>query len=276
MSLGRLTFNITLPLAKYLQKPDIELSAAIRYTDDVISLFEKVRQPEEKESEPGVLVFEEFSTMFEKAEKLMQDTFNCKIEVPRQARKQTQRDNVPHQTPEEYYRRSVFLPCIDAFLQGLHDRFGKNRKVLESFDILLPKTIDPAKVDRLKHLNIFLDENVSETLIKNEYILWCHKWEKIPKEKRPERIMAVIDECNVNFYENINYLLKVLATLPVSTCEVERSFSSLKRIKTYLRNTMENERLNGLALMSIHYPVPFTADQVLDEMAKNQKRKLIL
>lgn len=71
-------------------------------------------------------------------------------------------------------------------------------------------------------------------------------------------------------------LLSVLATLPVSTAEVERSFSSLKRIKSFLRNKMENERLTGLALMTIHYPAPFTAEDVLNFMAVNGKRRLLL
>ena len=34
--------------------------------------------------------------------------------------------------------------------------------------------------------------------------------------------------------------------LPVSTCTVERSFSTLRRVKTLLRSTMTEDRLNGL------------------------------
>ena len=40
--------------------------------------------------------------------------------------------------------------------------------------------------------------------------------------------------------------------LPVTSCETERSFSTLRRIKIYLLTTMSNERLNGLALLSVH------------------------
>lgn len=86
----------------------------------------------------------------------------------------------------------------------------------------------------------------------------------------------ILDECDKNCYTNIRMLLSVLATLPVSTAEVERSFSSLKRIKSFLRNKMENERLTGLALMAIHYPAPFTAEDVLNLMAVNGKRRLLL
>ncbi|KAJ8944521.1 hypothetical protein NQ318_011779 [Aromia moschata] len=56
----------------------------------------------------------------------------------------------------------------------------------------------------------------------------------------------------IYIYPNIKTLLKVFATLPVSFRSAERSFSTLKRLKTYLRNTTSTNRLNGLALMSIH------------------------
>ena len=38
----------------------------------------------------------------------------------------------------------------------------------------------------------------------------------------------------------------------MSSCEAERSFSALRRIKSYLRNTMSSERFAGLALMHLH------------------------
>ena len=40
--------------------------------------------------------------------------------------------------------------------------------------------------------------------------------------------------------------------LPVISCEVELSYSVLRRIKTFLRKTIGNDRLNGLALFNVH------------------------
>ena len=53
-------------------------------------------------------------------------------------------------------------------------------------------------------------------------------------------------------FPNILSILLLQLTLPVGTCSCERSFSSLRRLKTWLRTTMTEKRLNGLALMSIH------------------------
>ena len=41
--------------------------------------------------------------------------------------------------------------------------------------------------------------------------------------------------------------LKILAT----SCSAERSFSSLRRLKTYLRSSMGQERLSNLALLHV-------------------------
>ena len=46
-------------------------------------------------------------------------------------------------------------------------------------------------------------------------------------------------------------LLKLVLTVPATTSSVERSFSALKRIKTYDRNRTEEKRLSSLAIIAI-------------------------
>ena len=52
------------------------------------------------------------------------------------------------------------------------------------------------------------------------------------------------------FVESVK-LMKVLVTTPMTSSEAERCFSTLKRIKTYLRNSMTTKRLNALAMLSM-------------------------
>ncbi len=40
--------------------------------------------------------------------------------------------------------------------------------------------------------------------------------------------------------------------VPISSAEAERSFSGLRRLKTWLRSTMTQKRLNGIAVCHIH------------------------
>lgn len=54
----------------------------------------------------------------------------------------------------------------------------------------------------------------------------------------PKTEIDALTECNSEIYPNIYLLLKILSMLPVSTITHEHMFSALKRVKTYLRNTM--------------------------------------
>ena len=47
-------------------------------------------------------------------------------------------------------------------------------------------------------------------------------------------------------FPNIHTILKVLLTMPVSTASAERSFSGLRRLKTYLRSNMLETHLSNL------------------------------
>jgi hypothetical protein len=46
--------------------------------------------------------------------------------------------------------------------------------------------------------------------------------------------------------------LCVLLTMPVASATAERSFSVLRRLKTYVRLTMKSDRLSSLGLMHIN------------------------
>jgi hypothetical protein len=55
-----------------------------------------------------------------------------------------------------------------------------------------------------------------------------------------------------NTLPELTKLVRVALTIPVTSCTAERSFSSLRRLKTYLRSTMSQERLNHVAILNYH------------------------
>ena len=54
-----------------------------------------------------------------------------------------------------------------------------------------------------------------------------------------------------NYFPNTIVAYRVLLTIPVTVASAERSFSKLKLLKTYLRSTMKQERLNALAIIAL-------------------------
>ena len=64
--------------------------------------------------------------------------------------------------------------------------------------------------------------------------------------------------------------------LPVTSAECERSFSTLERLKTYLRSAMTTERQSGLAMMNIHYGRAIDIDEIVNIFATQHPRRLLL
>ena len=75
-------------------------------------------------------------------------------------------------------------------------------------------------------------------------------------------------------YSQVVVLLELILTIPISSASCERSFSCLKRVKTFLRNTMGDDRLRNLALLSIEKQLCKTLDRdrVIDRFAAKDRR----
>src|SRR4029434_3835252 len=66
--------------------------------------------------------------------------------------------------------------------------------------------------------------------------------------------------------------LESSAHLPVSTASAERSFSTMRRLKTCLQSTMTDKRLTGLALMNIHTDLEIDSEEVLKQFDATGRR----
>lgn len=68
------------------------------------------------------------------------------------------------------------------------------------------------------------------------------------------------------------------ANCPQSTSNSssERSFSSLRCLKTWLRATMLQERLIGLALLHIHHDTVVKSEEVVDRFSKMGNHRIVL
>jgi hypothetical protein len=53
-------------------------------------------------------------------------------------------------------------------------------------------------------------------------------------------------------YTEVNKLVRLLLTIPVSSATAERSFSALRRLKTFTRSTITAARLNHIAILHTH------------------------
>ena len=76
-------------------------------------------------------------------------------------------------------------------------------------------------------------------------------------------------------FQTVWVAYRILLTIPVTVASAERSFSKLKLIKTYLWTTMSQERLSGLAMISIEkeYLDKLNYDNLIEEFASKNVRR---
>ena len=68
-------------------------------------------------------------------------------------------------------------------------------------------------------------------------------------------VLYILSELSVaerTAFSGVWSILKLLLVLPATNATSERSFSALRCVKTYLRSTMTQERLNNLMVLHVH------------------------
>lgn len=94
--------------------------------------------------------------------------------------------------------------------------------------------------------------------------------------RKPLDVLNTISKLEMtNLLPNTVVAYRILLTLPIGVATGERSFSKLKLIKNHLRSTMEQDRLNGLSLISIEYEIAdsLSYDEIINDFASKKARK---
>jgi hypothetical protein len=117
-------------LSKHLQKANIDYNEAFSYIQTVINRFQESRNS-----------FDEyFSKLYEQAVDIC-TTFNIEIKKPRVVGRQTCRNNVKADSPEEYYRRAMAIPLLDHVISNLKERFDDRNQIISKINNLLSLNI---------------------------------------------------------------------------------------------------------------------------------------
>nr|CAI5843535.1 unnamed protein product [Callosobruchus analis] len=186
----------------------------------------------------------------------------------------------------ECLHKKMNIPLINDIPQDLNFRFNSYLfKALEA-DNLLPSFIitkSDTEIEILaescgEYLSKFTNESkeLMAASLRSEIEFWKIKFKNFTKASLPNSASETLPLCDPNIHPKIYELLKILCTLPVSVASAERSFSSLKRLKSWLRSTMGQERLVGLALLHIHRDIKPCPEAVLNRFANSNKRILDL
>ena len=95
-----------------------------------------------------------------------------------------------------------------------------------------------------------------------------------------ELFKRMVDDEILAMFPVFSKMLKIFACLPINSCEAERSFSTLRRVKSYLRTTMGQSRLRNLAIMNIEREtvvnvVANEMDKLVDMFGSSKRRDML-
>lgn len=206
------------------------------------------------------------------------------LSLPRVTERQVHRSNPPANSLEEYCKRSILIPYLDYFCSALEHRFSEgNTPAFTSLSLhpfhMLRSTVEEVK-KKAKIIAEFYELDMSG--LDAEVELWYNVWKEKKYDSEKVKDLDLVDVIKeaITFFPTIKNALFISIALPCTTCTIERSFSTLRRVKTWLRSTMTETRLNGLCRMSVHRKLlsdqkKEIEEEVVEKFAENPRRLML-
>lgn len=255
LHLSHLVFSATEQLSLSLQGKDITMQDAIQASNLTIKYLERQRSDE---------AFDHFYDHLVEISKEL----TSEPSLPRYARRPRRIDDgePAHQfeTPKAYFRQQYF-ELFDIAGGELKRRFQQEnglpvaatieKLLLEAAQATLSDSFDVAKelalyakdVD-IPHLKMELQ--MLPDLVK-AYNEANHKICTVTNVRTVAQLLNDVSNSKALFRE-VYKLTKIFFTIPVTTATAERTFSALRRLKTFLRSTLTQPNLNYIMLLHAH------------------------
>ena len=170
----------------------------------------------------------------------------------------------------------VYNNIVKYFIDDLRSRTSKSEKAFVCLEkLILGNTSDKDSlqliVAKYKKLFNMTDEKAMNTLAAEAEIL-----KGLIKKRGGSCDLEEVIQVTLPCLPMTSSLLRIFASNPPSVSSAERSFSCLKRLKTWLRANMGQARTSGLALMQLEPNYLPTIDQIIVEFCKKDRRNDIL
>ena len=153
-------------------------------------------------------------------------------------------------TPSERIRKELLM-VLDAIIAQLKARF--DQEGLKEVQLLEKVLLEEVSTTELAQIAAQLKSWPPE-LLPQDLGPQLHVFKKaVTFKSLSEAVTAYRNLGKAKFLlPQVKLLLCALLVVPASTATPERSFSALRRLKTWLRGTMGQRRLNTLAVAHVH------------------------
>lgn len=166
------------------------------------------------------------------------------------------------ESPYDYYK-PIYFEALDSIVMAIKDRFDQPAfKVFMQTEQLLLKAIKKEDVDDvLNNIGIYFSGDYDHNSLIAELQLLPTIFENNPTHLGEiVEVLKALSAEKKKLLENIITIVKIILTNGATSATPERSFSMLRRIKTWLRSRMTQKRLNALCILNDN-------KQILDDIS---------
>lgn len=179
---------------------------------------------------------------------------------------------------ESTFKSKVFLPVVDCILFKLVERFNGMRYVLDRFAFLNPISIvkyEESSIIKSSYDFIqFYENDVTSDFTRQILSLKTNILSLNLKTIR-DLCTFIIEFDLSSSYPDVLTACLIFLTLPISVASAERSFSKLKLIKNYLRNSSGQDRLSNISILNIERKrnTEINIEKIINDFANAKARK---
>lgn len=184
--------------------------------------------------------------------------------------------------PESLFRVTIFNRTLDILINQISKRFSSFHELMLNFTCLQPSFLTSATDLELLNESTKLvnkyDKDISKTFTSEILAVRStlkNQISQLNSTRDLAQLLMVKNHSLTASFPEVCTAILLFLTIPVTSASAERSFSKLKIIKGYLRSTMMQDRLSGLALISIEQETAREVDfeNLIDMFAEQKARK---
>lgn len=161
-------------------------------------------------------------------------------------------------TVQEHYRR-IYFEALDLIATCISTRFDQpGFKVYYNIQNLLLKAAQGVEYTfELDYVTKFYGSDFNAELLKTQLEVFSASQSSTPPVKEIHlsdvlNFFTTMTSAQRDLLSEVCQVFQLLLVMPATNAVSERSFSSLRRVKTYLRSTMAQDRLNHIMTLHVH------------------------
>ena len=249
VQLGSILLQHSDNLSKALQSPKLSASEGQHLAKMTVGTLQRIRNDRS------------FNLFWKKVEQERQSVDVVEPQLPRRRKlprrlDDGQSDGDFPSDPEAFYRQQCY-EALDLIISSINERFDQpGYRIYKHLEELLLKAVQKKDLeDCLTTVTSFYQSDFDPAQLRLHLSILASNF---PDKNASVSVMDIkkyiqsLSSTERELIAQVSTLLQLFLVMPSTNAVSERSFSALRRVKTYLRSSMTQERLNHLLLLHAH------------------------